>query len=69
MVYPVEVVFAPKKSTIVIEVIGRSKLASSSYNVANVTSAKPRLQKELSEESQLKLNYGIIYTVLGPSVK
>lgn len=66
MVYPVEVVFAPKKSTIVIEVNGRSKLASSSYNV---TSAKSRLQKELSEESQQKLNEGIIYTVLGPSVK
>ncbi|CAB3990304.1 Hypothetical predicted protein [Paramuricea clavata] len=53
MVYPIEVVFAPKRSTIVIEINGSSKPTSSSYNV---TSTGPRLQKVLSEESQQNLN-------------
>ncbi|KAL9958500.1 hypothetical protein ACROYT_G035526 [Oculina patagonica] len=49
MVYPVEVLFAPRKSAIVIEV-------GSSYSIKNSTSLEPQKHvKTLSEEVKIQL--------------
>lgn len=53
MVYPVEVLFAPRKSTIVIEV-------GSSYGIKNSTSLEcQKVVKTLSEEEKTQLEKGL----------
>ena len=53
MVYPVEVLFAPRKSTIEVEV-------GSSYSIKNSTSLEPqKVMKTLSEEEKIQLEEGL----------
>ena len=61
MVYPVEVLFAPRKSTNVIEV-------GSSYNIKNSTPSVPqKAAKILSEEEKIKLDKGLFVVFRNPS--
>ena len=53
MVYPVEMLFVPRKSTIVIEI-------GSSYGIKNSTSPESqKAAKILSEEDKIKLDEGL----------